>query len=101
MEQQVAAGQPAPDAGVPVTPDPVQRVGTDGGPAVDGERCDAVVLAMPDPQARRLLEPGGVDDLEAQGTEAARAFVARRAAETAGLALIAAALYLAWRAGGA
>lgn len=38
--------------------DPVQRVGTDGGPAVDGERCDAVVLAMPDPQARRLLEPG-------------------------------------------
>ncbi len=39
--------------------DPVGRVevGPDG-PSVDGERADAVVLAMPDPQARRLLDPG-------------------------------------------
>ncbi|MFC5237208.1 NAD(P)/FAD-dependent oxidoreductase [Pseudonocardia zijingensis] len=34
----------------------VRRVGP--GPVVDGERADAVVLAMPDPQALRLLEPG-------------------------------------------
>jgi len=32
----------------------VKRVGP--GPTVDGEPADAVVLAMPDPQARRLLE---------------------------------------------
>ena len=32
----------------------VHRVGP--GPVVDGERADAVVLAMPDPQAARLLE---------------------------------------------
>jgi renalase len=34
----------------------VRRVGP--GPVVDGEAVDAVVLAMPDPQALRLLEPG-------------------------------------------
>jgi predicted NAD/FAD-dependent oxidoreductase len=34
----------------------VRRVGP--GPTVDGEAADAVVLAMPDPQARRLLAPG-------------------------------------------
>ncbi|MDN5915057.1 MAG: FAD-dependent oxidoreductase [Pseudonocardia sp.] len=28
------------------------------GPVVDGERADAVVVAMPDPQAERLIEPG-------------------------------------------
>ena len=28
------------------------------GPQVDGHTADAVVLAMPDPQARRLLDPG-------------------------------------------
>jgi predicted NAD/FAD-dependent oxidoreductase len=33
----------------------VRRVGP--GPVVDGERADAVVLAMPDPQAQRLLDP--------------------------------------------
>ena len=33
----------------------VQRVGA--GPVVDGEPADAVVLAMPDPQAARLLDP--------------------------------------------
>lgn len=33
----------------------VGRVGP--GPVVDGERADAVVLAMPDPQAARLLDP--------------------------------------------
>jgi predicted NAD/FAD-dependent oxidoreductase len=39
--------------------DPVQRVEVgDAGPEVDGEPADAVVLAMPDPQARRLLTPG-------------------------------------------
>ncbi|MDP9817972.1 putative NAD/FAD-dependent oxidoreductase [Spirilliplanes yamanashiensis] len=35
----------------------VARVGP--GPVVDGEPADAVVLAMPGPQAARLLEPGG------------------------------------------
>ena len=39
-----------------VTGRTVQQVGP--GPAVDGEGADAVVLAMPDPQARRLLQPG-------------------------------------------
>lgn len=34
----------------------VRRVGP--GPTVDGEGADAVVLAMPDPQARALLPPG-------------------------------------------
>ncbi|MFP5022819.1 NAD(P)/FAD-dependent oxidoreductase [Pseudonocardia phyllosphaerae] len=29
------------------------------GPVVDGEPCDAVVLALPDPQAARLLDPAG------------------------------------------
>ena len=33
----------------------VQRVGP--GPEVDGQAADAVLLAMPDPQARRLLDP--------------------------------------------
>ncbi|MEV1295877.1 FAD-dependent oxidoreductase [Pseudonocardia sp. NPDC049635] len=33
------------------------RPGPDGRPRVDGEPCDAVVLAMPDPQAARLLDP--------------------------------------------
>ncbi|MGE3285108.1 MAG: NAD(P)/FAD-dependent oxidoreductase [Pseudonocardia sp.] len=39
----------------------VRRVGP--GPVVDGERADAVVLAMPDPQARRLYDgvPSGQD----------------------------------------
>jgi predicted NAD/FAD-dependent oxidoreductase len=34
----------------------VRRVGP--GPVVDGEQADAVVLAMPDPQALELLAPG-------------------------------------------
>lgn len=34
------------------------RPGPDGRPEVDGRPCDAVVLAMPDPQAARLLDPG-------------------------------------------
>ncbi|ANY10198.1 NAD/FAD-dependent oxidoreductase [Pseudonocardia sp. HH130630-07] len=33
------------------------RPGPGGRPLVDGEPCDAVVLAMPDPQAARLLDP--------------------------------------------
>ncbi|MFP5072948.1 NAD(P)/FAD-dependent oxidoreductase [Pseudonocardia nantongensis] len=33
------------------------RPGPEGRPTVDGEPCDAVVLAMPDPQAARLLDP--------------------------------------------
>ncbi|GAB3356805.1 NAD(P)/FAD-dependent oxidoreductase [Modestobacter lapidis] len=39
----------------------VHEVTADGAgrPSVDGERVDAVVLAMPDPQARRLLPPAG------------------------------------------
>src|SRR4029453_10034482 len=39
---------------------PVERVGP--GPVVDGEEVDGVVLAMPGPQALRLLAPG-LDDL--------------------------------------
>jgi renalase len=43
-------------AGLPVECDrEVRRVGP--GPVVDGEPADAVVLAMPDPQALRLLDP--------------------------------------------
>ena len=43
-------------AGLPVECDrEVRRVGP--GPVVDGEPADAVVLAMPDPQALRLLGP--------------------------------------------
>lgn len=39
--------------------DPVERVTVTGaGPRVDDVAADAVVLAMPDPQARRLVEPG-------------------------------------------
>lgn len=39
--------------------DPVERVTVDGvRPEVDGEAVDAVVLALPDPQARPLLEVG-------------------------------------------
>ena len=38
----------------PVLRSPVSQVGP--GPRVDGERADAVVLAMPDPQAVRLLD---------------------------------------------
>ncbi|MGH3568352.1 MAG: FAD-dependent oxidoreductase, partial [Pseudonocardia sp.] len=34
----------------------VRQVGA--GPTVDGERADVVVLAMPDPQALRLVPPG-------------------------------------------
>ncbi len=34
---------------------PVSQVAA--GPTIDGERADAVVLAMPDPQAKRLLDP--------------------------------------------
>ncbi|MCW2537480.1 MAG: NAD/FAD-dependent oxidoreductase [Modestobacter sp.] len=33
------------------------RVDGDGRPTVDGDAVDAVVLAMPDPQAQRLLDP--------------------------------------------
>lgn len=40
----------------------VEQVRLDGGPTVDGERADAVVLALPDPQARRLLEPGSAPE---------------------------------------
>ncbi len=37
--------------------DPVEQVRTDGDVRVDGTACDAVVLAVPDPQGRRLLDP--------------------------------------------
>jgi hypothetical protein len=47
---------------------PVQRVGT--GPTVDGLPVDVVVLAMPDPQALRLLDP--------ELTEAHRVLTGRR-----------------------
>jgi renalase len=40
----------------PVLSSPVSVV--EAGPTVDGEAADAVVLAMPDPQAKRLLDPG-------------------------------------------
>jgi predicted NAD/FAD-dependent oxidoreductase len=37
----------------------------DGLPSVDGDPVDAAVLALPDPQARRLLAPGTVPALDA------------------------------------
>ena len=45
----------------------VEAVTVDGDdrPSVDGERVDAAVLALPDPQARRLLTPGTVPALDA------------------------------------
>ncbi|MDG4809087.1 FAD-dependent oxidoreductase [Micromonospora sp. WMMD1120] len=42
--------------GVPVTVDRLV-LGVEPGPVVDGERCAAVVLAMPGPQAALLLDP--------------------------------------------
>ncbi|MPQ99320.1 FAD-dependent oxidoreductase [Modestobacter sp. I12A-02628] len=47
------------------------------GPRVDGEDCAAAVLAMPDPQARRLLERGSLADqaLDARGWQATIAVV--------------------------
>lgn len=45
-------------AGLPVEQEhQVQAVGAGPGPTVDGTAYDAVVLAMPDPQALRLLDP--------------------------------------------
>src|SRR6476469_620072 len=46
---------------------PVERV--DPGPTVDGETADAVVLAMPDPQARRLLPDGSPAAARLDGRE--------------------------------
>ncbi|MEJ8281254.1 NAD(P)/FAD-dependent oxidoreductase [Pseudonocardia spirodelae] len=40
-----------------------------GGPTADGEPHDAVVLAMPDPQAARLLEPGTAAGAAVAGRE--------------------------------
>ena len=54
--------------GLPVTLQrPVERV--DPGPTVDGETADAVVLAMPDPQARRLLPDGSAAAARLEGRE--------------------------------
>lgn len=50
---------------VEVRQETVTTIGrTDSGPTVDGVPASAVVLAMPDPQARRLLGPG-LDTLHA------------------------------------
>lgn len=38
--------------------DPVEHVTVGERPSVDGQQTDAVALAMPDPQARRLVAPG-------------------------------------------
>ena len=46
---------------------PVSAVGP--GPTVDGEPADAVVLAMPDPQALRLVDPGSPAGRELAGRE--------------------------------
>lgn len=47
-----------------------REVGAVGpGPVVDGERADAVVLAMPDPQAARLLDPGSPAATAAAGRD--------------------------------
>jgi predicted NAD/FAD-dependent oxidoreductase len=46
---------------------PVTRVGP--GPVVDGERADVVVLAMPDPQALRLVDSTSDVALELAGRE--------------------------------
>jgi renalase len=45
------------------TGDPVASVGP--GPQVDGEPCDAVVLALPDPQAEPLLDPALTEERRA------------------------------------
>ena len=45
----------------------VRQVGP--GPVVDGERADVVVLAMPDPQARGLLDASSVAAKEVAGRE--------------------------------
>jgi renalase len=45
----------------------VRRVGP--GPVVDGEPADAVVLAMPDPQAQRLLDPASPAAAQVEGRE--------------------------------
>lgn len=47
----------------------VTRVDGDGGPTVDGAPAAAVVLAMPDPQAARLLGPGAAIAGSLQPTE--------------------------------
>lgn len=54
LEREVAAVGPGPV--VAVGPGPVAAVGP--GPVAAIERADAVVVAMPDPQAARLLAPG-------------------------------------------
>jgi predicted NAD/FAD-dependent oxidoreductase len=46
---------------------PVERVGP--GPTVDGAAADAVVLAMPDPQARPLVDPGSPAAARLDGRE--------------------------------
>lgn len=53
--------------GLDVTSAPVSGVGA--GPTVDGRPARAVVLAMPDPQARRLLGPGLDAEAAALGRE--------------------------------
>ncbi|MCW2677222.1 MAG: NAD/FAD-dependent oxidoreductase [Modestobacter sp.] len=60
------------------------RVGDDGRPTVDGEAVGAIVLALPDPQAQRLLDPreAGVPALDPAGWRPALAVAlgfARRA----------------------
>ena len=49
--------------GLTIREQTVRTVGP--GPTVDGQPAAAVVLAMPDPQARRLLDPGYVDEINA------------------------------------
>ncbi|MBW0103716.1 NAD(P)/FAD-dependent oxidoreductase [Pseudonocardia sp. KRD291] len=39
------------------------------GPVVDGQRADAAVVAMPDPQAQRLLDPGSPAAAAVQGRD--------------------------------
>jgi renalase len=58
-----------------VTGRTVQHVGP--GPVVDAEAVDAVVLALPDPQARRLLTPGSPTEqaLDPRGWQATLAVV--------------------------
>ncbi|NEK94769.1 NAD(P)-binding protein [Modestobacter muralis] len=46
----------------------VQAVTGGGQPSVDGQPADAVVLAMPDPQAARLVTPDAVPDADWQPT---------------------------------
>ncbi|GGF48898.1 hypothetical protein GCM10011519_23630 [Marmoricola endophyticus] len=70
-------------AGLDVVRTDVRRVTLEGGrPTVNDAPASSVVLAMPDPQARRLLEPGPVADRLDRTYEPVLALAARFARRT-------------------